>query len=104
MPPTKHKLEWIQERVGHAGDDCLQWPFSRSSSGYGILFHEGKVVYAHRTMCELANGKPPTPKHHASHSCGRGHLGCVNPRHLEWKTAAENQQDRRKHGTWSRYG
>lgn len=48
-------------------------------------------------MCELRNGPPPTPGHQATHSCGRGADGCVNPNHLRWKTNAENQLERYQH-------
>lgn len=34
-------------------------------------------------MCELVYGKPPMPKHQAAHNCGKGNLGCINPKHLE---------------------
>jgi hypothetical protein len=91
---------WLVQHKDFAGDDCLPWPFSRDSRvGRGLLGHEGKRYWAHRLMCILVHGEPPSPKHQASHSCGRGHEGCVNPRHLEWKTNSENQYDRRKHGT-----
>jgi hypothetical protein len=36
-------------------------------------------------MCELVNGPPPLGAL-AAHSCGRGHDGCVDPRHLRWAT------------------
>lgn len=87
---------------------CLTWPYSRDDKGYGILGNEGRVLKAHRVMCELVHGPAPLG-HEASHSCGRGHLGCVNPTHLSWKTRSENQLDRRRHGTqqprhWGRAG
>lgn len=91
---------WLQAHVAYQGSDCLIWPYSRSrQKGYGFLVHEGVHHYAHRFMCELVNGLAPSPKHQASHSCGRGHNGCVNPLHLSWKTNSENQLDRRTHGT-----
>lgn len=93
-------FEWLKERVAHPGDDCLFWPFGRNWNGYGHLKPSGgPTVYAHRVMCELAHGEAPSPKHVAAHSCGRGSAGCVNPRHLSWKTARENQIDREQHGT-----
>lgn len=91
-------LEIIHENVNHTGDDCLIWPMGRDDKGYGFLNFEGKSPKAHRLMLILAKGEPPTPKHQASHTCGNGHLGCFNPRHLVWKTNSENQRDRRKHG------
>jgi hypothetical protein len=93
-------IAWIRDHVDHQGKDCLPWPMNRSS-GYGILGYLGRNHYAHRMMCELACGPAPTAEHQATHSCGNGHNGCCNPRHLEWKTHAENQEDRAQHGTKS---
>lgn len=85
---------WLEDRVGHNdGSDCLKWPFGTASSGYGYLRAGGVLLGAHRTMCALVNGPPPTPKHEAAHSCGKGHEGCVNPRHLRWATSQENKAD-----------
>lgn len=94
--------DWLAEHVHHQGDECLIWPFGRNGRGYGAVGQDGDRVGAHRAMCILAHGQPPTPEHHAAHSCGNGHLGCVHPGHLSWRTPAENQQDRLKHGTSSR--
>lgn len=92
------RTKWICEHVSYNEDDCLIWPFSRNR-GYGNLKYGDKIHYAHRVMCTLAHGDPPTPKHEAAHSCGNGRNGCVNPKHLSWKTRAENHDDAFKHGT-----
>lgn len=92
-------VTWLRANAGHQGDDCLIWPFAGDGRGYGHFGLDGKILKAHRFMCELAHGKPPTPGHETAHTCGRGNQGCVNPRHLAWKTRSENQQDRRRHGT-----
>lgn len=93
-------VTWIRDHVAHQDDDCLIWPFSRNPiNGYGHFGHERKHYLAHRFMCKLAHGEPPTPKHQAAHSCGKGRDGCINPRHLSWKTHSQNQLDRRLHGT-----
>ena len=99
--PTKpnEARNWLLSHVAYTGNDCLKWPFSGNWNGRGHLGWNGKIVKAHRLMCILAHGEPPTPKHQAAHNCGNGHLGCVNPNHLEWKTNSENQRDRRRHGT-----
>jgi hypothetical protein len=76
------------------GPDCLIWPFSREQTGYAGSVRRGKKMYIHRYVCELIHGEPPTPKHHAAHSCNNGPGGCVNPKHISWKTNAENQLDR----------
>jgi hypothetical protein len=95
---TGATFRWLKGHLEYEGDDCLIWPFCRDpGNGYGRLGYNGKPYWAHRFMCELAHGESPTPKHEAAHSCGNGHEGCVNPRHLSWKTRAENQADRYIH-------
>jgi DNA-binding transcriptional regulator YiaG len=90
---------FLSALVGHTGDDCVIWPFSDNGLGYGVFGHLRKSYYAHRFMCELAHGAAPADKPQAAHSCGNGNKGCVNPRHLSWKSNSENQLDRRTHGT-----
>lgn len=83
-------------------DECLPWPFSNNGVGYGTLWIDGASVYAHRLVCENTHGAPPTPSHFALHTCGNGHLGCVNPKHIRWGLPAENTADARDHGTIAR--
>lgn len=99
--PKKKKLniEFLEGLVGHTGDACVTWPFATLETGYGQLKFRDRMSKAHRVMCILSHGEPPTERHQAAHSCGNGHLGCVNPNHLSWKTASENQLDRLEHGT-----
>ena len=92
-------FRFILANVTHEGDDCLIWPFARIPKGYGHLSYNGQMWRAHRLMCILANGESPTRDHHAAHTCGNGHGGCINPKHLEWKTPGENNSDRSGHGT-----
>jgi hypothetical protein len=87
---------WILQHADYANDwCCLIWPFGRIQSGYAAVGRDALAV--HRVMCEYRNGPPPTPKHQAAHSCGRGKDGCVNPMHLSWKTNSENQLERYQH-------
>jgi DNA-binding transcriptional regulator YiaG len=92
-------IAFLRSLIGHDGDACVTWPLKSRIRGYGNLGYNGKLYLAHRLMCELAHGPAPAPDYEAAHSCGRGHHGCVNPKHLSWKTRAENQQDRRRHNT-----
>lgn len=89
----------LEVALPFAGDDCLKWPYSTTPKGYGIVTHKGRKVVASRLLCELVHGAPPSPAHEAAHGCGKGHEGCVNPRHLRWATRTENERDRAKHGT-----
>jgi hypothetical protein len=94
--PNGSKLMlWIRDvALKFDSEECLTWPFSGSSNGYGSTLRQGKKLYIHRYICELVHGPAPSHKHHAAHSCNNGHEGCVNFKHLSWKTSSENQLDR----------
>lgn len=97
-PKHRSHYRWLEEHKSHVGDECLIWPFYRGPNGRGV-FGDTSAPHA---MCVEAHGNPPTPEHEAAHSCGRGHEGCVNPRHLRWATAKENEADKVLHGTLRR--
>lgn len=90
--------KWLVAHADYQHDEwCLVWPFARDRHGRGMLGYNGKGHWAHRMMCKLVHGDPPSDEHQAAHNCGRGHEGCVNPHHLQWKTPAENATDRWEH-------
>ena len=96
-------MRYFQEIVlPYTGDDCLKWPFGGIRAGYGQLNTGGRQQYVHALACESTYGPAPTPNHVASHNCGKGHEGCCNPRHMAWKTRAEDAADRLVHGTHNR--
>ena len=98
----RRRIRWIEEHAAWDGDGCLLWPFGVNEMGRGQLSYAGRQMSAPRVMCIIAHGPPPTPAHEAAHSCGMGHKGCVNPRHLRWATRSENIADQIEHGTLRR--
>ncbi len=95
-------MDWLLAHQDFTGDECLKWPFADDGKGYGVVKVDGRQQYAHRIMCTLVNGEPPTDLHETAHSCGNGHLGCVHPGHVRWATRAENHADKLGHGTHAR--
>ncbi len=93
--------QWIDANVGHGGYKCLVWPFSRgkASGRPCTITINGTRISATRYMCLMAHGHAPTLRHEAAHSCGKGHLGCIHPKHLRWATKLENLSDMIIHQT-----
>lgn len=88
--------QWMRDHISYPHKEwCLIWPFNRDS-------REGRARMgqdlAHRVMCQMVNGPAPADKPQATHSCGNGHGGCVNPRHLLWGSNSDNQLQRYAHG------
>jgi len=99
LQPRNVMVPWLFEHMDYDGDDCLKWPFKPRPDGRGQVKWEGQMILAHRQMCILAHGEPPFAKAEATHACGNGHLGCVNPKHLRWATDKQNKADMLVHGT-----
>lgn len=98
--PSRSTARFIDAVSATASEDCILWPFSRHKDGYGKARHGGKNGCAHRIVCELVHGAPPSETHQAAHQCGNS--ACVNPRHLRWATPLENGQDKVAHRTMKR--
>ncbi|RJG43730.1 helix-turn-helix transcriptional regulator [Mesorhizobium sp. DCY119] len=95
-------MAFIERALTLDTDDCVLFPYGRNASGYARLRVGEKHAYGHVIVCQRAHGTRPTPEHQAAHSCGNGHLGCINPKHLSWKTPEGNASDAVAHGTVAR--
>jgi hypothetical protein len=98
-----NRLAWLENHKDYIGRDCLMYPFTMAWDGRaGQLVFRGKIMGASRIMCHLAHGDPPAGKRLATHICGNGDKGCVNPQHLRWASHKQNSADRISHGTDNR--
>lgn len=83
---------FIQSILHTTHDTCIVWPFGgRAPNGW--------ATRAARKVCAAKHGPRPSKSHEATHSCGNGHLACVNPNHIRWGTHAENMREKIAHGT-----
>jgi len=94
-------MDWLISHQSYAGDDCLKWPYGCGTNGYGLIHQPNGSGQrsAPALMCEFISGPKPSDDHECAHSCGKGHEGCINPKHLRWATRSENQAERISHGT-----
>ena len=97
--PNNVASDWVSANLDYDGENCLIWPFSRNNQGYAAVWIDKKRWLVHRYYCTQKHGAAPSLAHHASHVCGNGKIGCVNPSHVEWKTPIENNRDKTVHGT-----
>lgn len=103
--PLAGSTEWgaakrfIENAATAATDECITYPFYRNAEGYGWMRYGDGNKGSHVVVAMLAHGPKPTPKHEACHTCGNGHNGCVNPRHIYWGLRSDNVRDAYRHGT-----
>lgn len=68
-------------------EGCWEWRGSKARDGYGIFWHKGRQLSAHRLVYTLTSGPIP-PGLTLDHLCRN--TGCVNPSHLEPVSMREN--------------
>jgi hypothetical protein len=92
LAPDRHQkaMLFFDQAIKTETEDCIFWIFSTSGGPRA------------REMCAKAHGPRPSKRHGVAHSCGNGHLGCINRKHLRWATQKENLADRIGHGTANR--
>jgi len=83
MPPDR-----ILDRIDATGP-CWLWQGATQPNGYGRVWHDGAMRYAHRHMWEALVGPIPEGME-VDHLCRVRH--CCNPDHLEIVSHAENKR------------
>jgi hypothetical protein len=97
--PNGAPLAFLASLIGTEEQGCVKWPYGTTGGGRGSMFVGDNWINADRQICIMAHGEPPLPDLETAHSCGNGHLACVNPNHVRWDTRAGNHADKRQHGT-----
>ncbi len=78
--------------------DCWNWKGMKSRDGYGIVHRKNKLLKAHRiAYCENLNiALDDIQGMVIRHKCDN--RACINPKHLEIGTSADNTNDRHLRG------
>ena len=90
--------------AAYKGSACLLWPYATNGRGYprATMFKPKRNVYAHREVCRMAHGEPPTSRHQAAHAVTCTSRACIAGNHLRWATQAENEADKIPQGRTAR--
>ena len=97
-----HKAQWIKDRKDFDGDECLLFPCMIPHRPERVKYNFRDMPAA-RAALIMTQGLPPDEKLFAVHTCGNGHLSCVNPKHIKWGTAKDNAKDAVLHNTPSEF-
>jgi hypothetical protein len=92
-PPGEPWLFAVRAMLSNT-NECIDWPYNRKPDGYARMMVNGKSVLVARYICKKVHGNPISDTDEAAHSCNRGAFGCINWKHLSWKTRGDNSLDR----------
>jgi hypothetical protein len=104
------RYEFLVASVENAGTDCLVWPYKTYGGKYARFRRNNANLTAHVVALEMTTPRPagkvcsikgdwvPGDELDAAHGPCHNRL-CYNPRHLSWKTRAENIADKKRDGT-----
>lgn len=87
--------ESVKERTATAPNGCIIWTGATTTAGYGHLYADGRMIYAHRLVWKVSNGDIPAGMQ-IDHACRN--RACCNLDHLRLVTNKENQENRSGEG------
>lgn len=87
---------FVRSHMGSKAKDCIFVPGAQANVPAKVTFCD-KSITAARYMTLLTHGTPKYEGAVSRHTCGNGHLSCINPNHLIWGDAGDNVADENKH-------
>jgi hypothetical protein len=95
------RTRWLTNVIAYMNpgdwpEGCVDWPWVDPPGRPQAILRGNSVPAAHVSL-EAFEGRRPSIRHQALHSCDRGQH-CVNGAHLRWGTELENRLDQSARG------